>query len=154
VATATGQGTVRFRIDDLEPGEQRTVTIEFPTNFAATANGATATGDGGTQANPQNLLDGTEATNWSATGADVAGRYVTIALGQRRAIDGANVSAMLVPGNNRFVALRQFQLFACDATRERRNPTGDPAVDAGWKLFLASGPNVFPTTNPRPIVTT
>jgi extracellular elastinolytic metalloproteinase len=148
VATAPGYGHVRFRLDDLKPGETRTVTIEFGTNVASSAKGATATGDG---TNHGNLIDGTEATNWSSTPATpVLGQQVVIALNGRQAIQAANVSAMLIPGQNRFIALRQFQLWGCDAGRTQQNPTCDPAIKAGWKQFLASGPNAFPAVNPRP----
>jgi extracellular elastinolytic metalloproteinase len=149
VATAPGYGTVRFRLDDLEPGEARTVKVEFATNVAAAAQGATASGDGSEHGA---LIDGTEATNWDSTGTDdVEGRQVVIALGAVRSFRVANVSAMLVPGQNRFTALRAFELLACNAGRDSGNPTCDPAVNRGWERVMSSGPRAFPGVNPRPV---
>jgi hypothetical protein len=151
IAAAPGYGAVRFRIDDLRPGENRTVTIEFPTNVASIANGSTATGDGTTQ---QALIDDTEGTNWSSTaGQPVQGQRVLITLGGgRQSFTALNASALIGPGQNRFTALRQFEVLACDATsRPNPNPTCDPAVSAGWKKVLTSEPDAFPSVNPRPI---
>jgi extracellular elastinolytic metalloproteinase len=151
IANAPGYGHVRFRVRDLGVGENRVVRIEFPTNFASVTQGATAAAGPGTQQNPQNLIDDTEGTNWGATAADVGGRYVTFNLGGRKSIQEVNVSAMLVPGQNRFTALRSFRMFACDTTRARRNTTCDPAVDMDWDLLMASGPKAFPSVSPRPL---
>jgi hypothetical protein len=153
VANAPGYGHVRFRIDDLRPGEKRTVTIEFATNVASTSQGAVASGDGTDFAS---LIDDTEATNWESTNAPVQGRQVLIALNGRQSFTAASVSAMLRPttaGQNRFTALRQFELLACDTTARRSpNPTCDPANADGWKLVLRSERDAFPGGNPRPIV--
>ena len=46
VAKAPGQGFVRFWVRQLQPGENRTITIRFAENWSAAANGATAAGDG------------------------------------------------------------------------------------------------------------
>jgi hypothetical protein len=150
VANAPGYGIVRFRIDDLRPGETRNVTIEFGTNYASASQGATATGDG---TNQQNLLDDSESTNWGLTGADVQGRQVTIKLGGTSpvAFDTVNVSAMLVPGQNRFTALRQFELDACTAGASSGNPTCDGTVASGWTRILVSEDDAFPAANPRPV---
>jgi hypothetical protein len=149
VATAPGYGTVRFRLDDLKPGETRTMRVEFATNVAASANGATASGDG---AEHGALIDGTEGTNWDSTGTtDVAGRQVVIALGASKSFRFANISAMLVPGQNRFTALRAFEILACNAGKDRSNPTCDPAISRGWDRVMSSGPNAFPGVNPRPV---
>ena len=149
VATAPGHGAVRFRLDDLKPGETRTVKVEFATNVAASAQGATASGDG---TNHGNLIDGTEGTNWTSTGTtSVEGRQVVIALGAAKSFRVANVSAMLVPGQNRFTALRAFELLACNAGKDRSNLSCDPAIKRGWDRVMSSGPNSFPSVNPRPI---
>jgi hypothetical protein len=79
----------------------------------------------------------------------VAGAQVTIALDGQRQIGRAQVSAMLLPGQNRFTALRQFDLYACTAGNPD-NPTCDGATDAGWERFLRSHPDAFPAPNPRP----
>jgi hypothetical protein len=284
VARADGYGHVRFFVRNLQPGEDRTITIHFPTNVASSAQGATASGDG---TGHTDLIDDTEETNWQsapdlpnvvvvdppssaagqygAAGADfgpsptddgfagdivlvndgsadptlgcepliglpagaialidrgvcpftqkvanaqaagagavivannapgapftmggadptiqipsvmvsladgnaikaglpatgtvasapsrpVAGAQVTIALDGQRQIGRAQVSAMLLPGQNRFTALRQFDLYACTAGNPD-NPTCDGATDAGWERFLRSHPDAFPAPNPRP----
>ncbi|MPZ26048.1 MAG: hypothetical protein GEV12_06265 [Micromonosporaceae bacterium] len=284
VAQAEGYGHVRFFVDGLEPGEDRTIRIHFPTNLASASQGATATGDGFRQAD---LIDDTEATNWqtaptfpnlvtvdppsaaagsySAAGADfgpaptaagfagqvvlvddgsanptegcgpvaplpagaialidrgtcpftqkvanaqaagagaaivansepgdpftmggadpsieipsvmvsqadggtlqaglpatatvaafaaepVGGSQVTIALDGAQQIRLAKASAMLLPGQNRFTALRQFELYACTAGGGP-NPTCDGGTDAGWQRFLGSQQNAFPGANQRP----
>ena len=146
VARAAGYGHVRFRIDDLRPGENRVVTIEFPRNVASAAAGATASGDGTGQAN---LIDETEGTQWTSTGTtDVAGRQVLITLAGKQTFRFVKVSALLGPGQNRFTALRSFELFACDASK---GATCDPASPANWKRVLTSQGNAFPSVNPRPI---
>jgi len=144
-AHAPGYGHVRFRVSGLEAGETRNITIRFPTNVASTTNGAVATGDG---ANHVNLIDDTEGTNWGSTGAPAQGRQVLVDLGASRTFDRAKVSAMLVPGQNRFVALRAFELYACSATAA--NPC-DPSSGAGWRRILKSRQDAFPADNPRPV---
>lgn len=144
-AHAEGYGHVRFRVSGLKAGETRNVTIRFPTNWASTSKGAVATGDGVDHAN---LIDDTEGTNWGSTGAPVQGRQVLVDLGASRTFDRAKVSAMLVPGQNRFVALRAFELLACTATPA--TPC-DPASDAGWESILESEQDAFPADNPRPV---
>ena len=284
VARADGYGHVRFYIRNLKPGEDRTVTIHFPTNVASLSQGATASGDG---IRHSDLIDDTEATNWQsvfespnvvtidapstaagtygATGAafgpaldptgfagdivlvddgsalpaegcgpligfpagaialvdrgtcpftekvanaqaagavavivvnnvpgapiemggadptiqipsvmvsqedgalikaglpatgsvaatpssPVAGTSVVIALNGSQTIREAKVSAMLLPGQNRFTALRQFELYACQAGN-RANPTCDGSIDAGWHRILRSHKDAFPAPNPRP----
>jgi extracellular elastinolytic metalloproteinase len=284
VARADGYGHVRFFVDNLQPGEERTITIHMPTNVASASQGATASGDG---IRHSALIDDTEATNWQnvftlpnlvtvdppstaagtygATGADfgpaptpegfagdivvvndgsenptlgcdplvdfpsgaialvdrgvcpftqkvanaqaagagavivannapgnpinmggadptiqipsvmvslpdgntikaglpatgkvasapsepVAGTQVTIAFESEQTFNLAKVSAMLLPGQNRFTALRQFELYACTAGNPE-NPTCDGSTDAGWERFLRSGPDAFPAPNPRP----
>jgi hypothetical protein len=281
---ADGYGQVRFHVEKLEPGEERTIRIQFPTNVASLAQGATATGDGIRHAD---LIDGTEGTNWQnapaqpntvtvdppsaaagqygaagaafgpappeagfagaivlvddggesptdgcdplvalpagaialvdrgscpftqkvhnaqdagagavivannapgdpfeMTGSDpeieipsvmvslddgatikgglpatgtlasvaplpVAGSQVTIALDGTRSFRIAKASAMLLPGQNRFTALRRFALYACTAGNPA-NPTCDGSVDAGWHRFLRSHRDAFPAPNPRP----
>ena len=128
VARAPGYGHVRFRIDDLRPGENRVVTIEFPRNVASTTAGATATGDGTNQAN---LIDETEGTQWTSIGTtDVAGRQVLITLAGRQTFRVVKASALLGPGQNRFTALRSFELLACDAGKTTCDPAAPPAGSA------------------------
>jgi hypothetical protein len=284
VATAEGYGQVRFFVENLEPGEDRTITIRFPTNVASAAQGATATGDGDRHLD---LIDDTEATNWQSaptqpnqvvvdppsaaagryfaagaafgpapTDAGFAGEIVLVSDGSASptegcgpligfpagavalvdrgtcaftekvsnaqaagagavivannvagdpfemggadasieipsvmvslddgttirgglpatgtvssapstpaqgvqviiALDGeqtfrlAKASALLLPGQNRFTALREFELYACTAGNPA-NPTCDGSIDAGWKRFLRSPGDAFPAPNPRP----
>lgn len=145
IAHADGYGHVRFRVSGLSAGETRNITIRFPTNVASTHQGAVASGDG---ADHTNLIDDTEATNWGSTGAPVEGRQVLVDLGGTRTFDRAKVSAMLRPGQNRFVALRAFELYACTETPAR---PCDPAGGAGWRRILRSRDNAFPADNPRPV---
>lgn len=145
VAQAPGYGHVRFRISNLKAGEVRNVTIRFATNWASMHKGATATGDGTRHAD---LIDDTEGTNWQSTGAPVQGRQVVVELPGLRTFDLAKVSAHLLPGQNRFTALRAFELYACTATPER---PCDPADAEVWSLIHQSDPDAFPGDNPRPV---
>jgi len=147
VAKAPGQGFTRFWVRQLQPGENRTITIRFAENWSATANGAIATGDG---ADLGNLLDETEATVWSSTTGPVAGDQVTVNLGGLRDFRLAKVSALLVPGNSRFSALRQFELYACTAGGGA-NPTCDGTMAAGWTKIHTSPDDAFPGSPPRPV---
>ena len=56
---------------------------------------------------------------------------------------------MLLPGQSRFTALRQFALYACTAGNPA-NPTCDGSIEAGWEEILVSHPDSFPAPNPRP----
>jgi hypothetical protein len=283
-ARADGYGQVRFFVDDLQAGQDRTIRIEMPTNVASVAQGATASGDGIRHAD---LIDDTEGTNWQSApeqpntvtvdppsaaagqygaagaafgpapteaglageivlasdgtdtptdaceplvgfpagtialvdrgtcgftqkvsnaqaagatavivannvpgdpfemgGADasivipsvmvslddgttirdglpatgsvasagsvpVQGVQVTVALDGEQSFRLAKASAMLLPGQNRFTALRQFELYACTAGNSA-NPTCDGSTDAGWQRFLRSHRDAFPAPNPRP----
>jgi hypothetical protein len=148
VAKAPGHGFTRFWVKQLQPGENRTITIRFAENWASAANGATATGDG---VNHGNLIDETESTNWQDTTAPVAGRQVTVNLGGLQGFRLARVSAYLQPGQNRFSALRAFELYACTAGADAANPTCDGALAAGWTKILTSPDDAFPATPPRPV---
>jgi extracellular elastinolytic metalloproteinase len=148
VARANGYGLVRFHLDKLDIGGAQTVTIHFPTNVASTSKGAVATGDG---TNHVRLIDDTETTNWSSTVAPVEGKQVVVALGGERTFDVAKVSAYLVPGNNRWTAMRQFELWSCTAGADPDNPTCDGTIAAGWKRFLKSQKDAFPGQSPRPV---
>jgi hypothetical protein len=163
VASAPGYGHVRFTVQALKPGEVRHVTIHFPTNLASQSQGATATGDGQFQ---QALIDDTENTNWGETGAPVQGQQVVVKLGGGGPVTftSVNVSAMItgfataqVPGGprqqseNRFTALRAFDLYACTAGADPANPDCSGTADAGWKRILKSSDDAFPGVNPRPV---
>jgi extracellular elastinolytic metalloproteinase len=155
-AVAPGYGIVRFRVKNLQPGETRNITIHFAPNFASASRGATAVGDSlGTNTGLANVLDDDEGTNDGQTGAPAGGRWFVIQLGgvgpSGSAIRRLGVSALLVPGNNRFTALRSFDAFVCRTGRVAANPTCDGSIDAGWTRLLSAPSNAFPSVNPRPV---
>ena len=153
VAVAPGYGFVRFSLKNLMPGQTRNVTVHFETNYASASQGATIVGDTlGTNTNLGNLIDDTEATDDGQTGAPVAGRWVVVKLGTDKpvSIGTVGVSALLVPGDNRFTALRSFELYACTAGK-KANPTCDGSIDAGWTRIVTSPDDAFPSVNPRPV---
>jgi extracellular elastinolytic metalloproteinase len=156
VATAPGFGAVRFNVRDLQPGEVRNITIHFAPNFASSSQAATITGDAlGTNTNLANVQDDDEGTNDGQTDAPAQGRWFVIGLGDvnpnGNVIKRLGVSALLVPGNNRFTALRSFDAYACRAGKTAANPTCDGAIDAGWTRIVSSASNAFPSVNPRPV---
>src|SRR3954468_20349019 len=164
VANAPGYGHVRFKVDALKPGETRNIVIRFPTNYASSFQGAVATGDGIFQ---NLLIDDTENTDWDVTGRPAQGSQVVVKLGQGAPVtfQQVNVSALITgfvtrPGDpgtppqaseNRFTALRAFDLYSCTAGADDANPTCDGSNDAGWKRILRSQDDAFPGINPRPI---
>jgi extracellular elastinolytic metalloproteinase len=155
-AVAPGYGFVRFRVKNLQAGETRDITIHFATNYASTSQSATITGDSlGTNTNLQNVLDDDEATNDGQTDASAQGRWFVVHLGNvgptGSVVKRLGVSALLVPGNNRFTALRSFEAYICRAGKIAANPTCDGSIDAGWTKLLSSPADAFPSVNPRPV---
>src|SRR4051794_19698380 len=164
VANAPGYGHVRFKVEALKPGETRNIVIRFPTNYASSFQGAVATGDG---IFLNLLIDDTENTDWDVTGRPVQGSQVVVKLGQGVPVtfQQVNVSALITgfvtrPGDpgtppqaaeNRFTALRAFDLYSCTAGADGANPTCDGSNDAGWQRILRSQDDAFPGINPRPI---
>jgi extracellular elastinolytic metalloproteinase len=148
VAKAPGGGFTRFWVKQLQPGENRTITIRFADNWSSAAKGATVAGDG---APLGALIDETEDTVWSSTVGPVAGDQVTVSLGAARQIRLARVSAYLLPAHSRFSALRQFRLDACTAGANPGNPTCDGTNAAGWATFYTSPSDAFPARPPRPV---
>jgi hypothetical protein len=150
VTNAPGYGHVRFR-QTFRSGQSQTVPIRFATNVASSAQGATATGDGTGQSN---LIDDTEANQWTAEGTitsgslSVDGKKVTIDLAGSNAqsIKHVQVSAHLSAGQNRFTAVRQFELWACNGTSG-----SDCSTDAGYAKVYTSPTNAFPGDPPRPV---
>jgi extracellular elastinolytic metalloproteinase len=145
VAQADGYGHVRFRLSGLRAGETRNVTIRFPSNVASVHQGTVASGDG---VNHEQLIDDTEATNWGSAGTPVQGRQVLLELAEQSTFDRAKVSAYLQPGQNRFTALRAFELLACTASGAQ---SCDPDDHAAWELVHRSAGDAFPGDNPRPV---
>ena len=151
VARAAGFGHVRTTLT-VRAGQLRDLPVNMRFNLASSANGATATGDG---TNHAALIDDTEATNWASLGSPVAGKQVTVRLDpSRRAqtFDRIQVSAMLRqattqgdPGQNRFSALRQFELLACEA-----RGAVDCSQPAQFTSVFTSPADAFPAGVPRP----
>ena len=120
------------------------------------------------------LIDDTEATNWqtAATNVDgawsVEGKAVTIDLAgaESREIRRVQISAHLGPvfdpnarpnpadlAQNRFTALRQFEIWACDARAGGDDADDDSFCtgDDGFSLVYTSPPDAFPGDAPRPV---
>jgi hypothetical protein len=157
IAMAPGYGLLRGRVN-LHKGDHRTLEFRFATNYASANGGAVATGDtnGATPAaqaaNLRNLIDDTESTVWTTPGTvaggnlTVDGKKVTINLvgTDPVRIKTVQVSTLLGPGQNRFTALRQFQIQTCNAVK------ADCSTDAGYTNVFTSGSSAFPGDVPRP----
>jgi extracellular elastinolytic metalloproteinase len=153
LVNAQGYGHVRFHISNLRPGETRVVNAYLPTNWASRFKGATAAGDG---AFHDELIDDTEGTNWESTGAPVQGRQVLVDLGgAAHRVDAVKVSTLLQPAReprpaqNRFTALREFEVLGCDA-----DPDGDVTIGGVTYVcgtLVRSQPDAFPGKPPRPV---
>ena len=61
------------------------------------------------------------------------------------------MSAYLVSGNNRWTAMRAFELYACTAGANAANLTCDGTIAAGWSRILKSEDDAFPGAPPRPV---
>jgi extracellular elastinolytic metalloproteinase len=150
LATAPGYGFLRGR-KEFYRGESSVIEFRFAKNYAAAAQGAAASGTDGTD--QANLLDGTENTNWTAPGTVTSGtlsvdcKKVTIDLAGTAPvrIRHLNVSAMLRAGQNRFTALRQFEVWAC------RSDRADCATDGAYTKVYTSVGDAFPGNPPRPV---
>ena len=151
VATAAGFGARRFTTRFVA-GRSTPLVLNLPRNVASTAAGATVTGDG---VNLDAIADDTEATDWASLDG-VAGRQVTVDLAGTapQRVTRVNVSALLRPaidGNadpgpqNRFSALRSFQLLACNAK------AADCSTDAGFTPVFTSPADAFPAQAFRPV---
>ncbi|MFG2088476.1 M36 family metallopeptidase [Spirillospora sp. NPDC048824] len=151
---AVGEGVGHKKFTATIRGSRRTLPVAMHRNQAASANGATATGDG---LSHRALLDETEATNWQSVEAPVAGRQVTVDLAGDRPvrIGRVQVSAMLRPtvaedpegpdtSQNRFTALRAFRLLACNATK------ADCSQNTSYRTVYTSPDDAFPADRPRP----
>jgi len=157
VARGNGHGHARDTLT-VDPGVGIALEVGMPTNLASATNGATATGDG---TNLTALIDDTETTNWASLGSAVAGKQVTVELGQSEpsTIDRVQVSALLRPqlpnpnpkqpnpdpAQSRFSALRQFRILTCTAAAE-----GDCTEAGDFTEVFTSAPNAFPSVQPRP----
>ncbi len=159
VATAPGYGHVRFR-EQIRSGQNRMITLSFATNWASANAGASATGDtsgadaAAEAATLRNLIDDTESSSWATLGTitmgnlSVDGKRVTVDLAgtSARKIRHVQVSALIGPGHNRFAALRQFEIWACNA-----DEGDDCSTDAGFSPAYTSPADAFPGDPPRPV---
>ncbi|MDQ3930377.1 MAG: M36 family metallopeptidase [Chloroflexota bacterium] len=150
---AAGYGFFRFT-RTFTAGQQVTLKVSMPSNWASQAKGATARGDGVDHAK---LIDESERTDWDSEGRPVRGRSVTVNLsGGSHRVTRVQVSAMLptpreVPREtdvfeNRFTALRQFEIWACTASAANSNCTS-----GGFRRVYVSPANAFPAVRPRPM---
>jgi len=154
IARADGYGMQRFSVNVTATPRPRNLPVQMRRNVASAHNGATAAGDG---VNVDKLIDDTEATNWAALGGPVAGREVTVRLDPSRRvheISRVQVSAMLRPQittdvdngvQNRFTALRQFEILTCTASRQVACTN-----DADFTSVFVSPADAFPAVAPRP----
>jgi extracellular elastinolytic metalloproteinase len=116
----------------------------MPENLASTSSGATASGDG---VDLTNLIDDTEATQWTATGIP-AGKQVTVRLDPTKPaqqIARVEVSALIGPGQNRFSAVRQFVVLTCEA-----KGAVDCSLGSQFTPIYTSPADAFPSIRPRP----
>jgi extracellular elastinolytic metalloproteinase len=143
VARGNGFGLARFTAE-LKPGQVRDLPVNMPENLASTSSGATASGDG---VDLTNLIDDTEATQWTATGIP-AGKQVTVRLDPTKPaqqIARVEVSALIGPGQNRFSAVRQFQVLTCEA-----KGAVDCSQGSQFTPIYTSPADAFPSVRPRP----
>lgn len=146
-----GFGAARFE-RTISAGQNAVQPVQLFRNVASSASGATVTGDG---VNLARLIDDTEGTDWASVGSPVRGKSVMVALGGgRQSVSRVNVSAQLRPvivgdpdagGQNRFTAVRQFEILACDGQ------FADCSNPASFRSVLVSPANAFPAVIPRPV---
>jgi extracellular elastinolytic metalloproteinase len=132
----------------------KTVTINLDRNIAASVLGASVISATDGSMNADDLIDGTENTNWGAVTADpVDTSHPAVAVdlvGGVRTVRTVGVSALLRPESDedpdavsRFTALRKFRLEAC--------LTNCGSADAVWAPFYTSSGAAFPAARPRPV---
>ena len=154
-----GFGATRLTLT-VSAGQLRDLAVTMRENLASRTNGATASGDGTAR---EDLIDDTESTNWASLGSPVAGKQVTVRLdpsARSHTIRRVQVSALLRtsrpypapaplpnpdPGQNRFSALRSFEILACEA-----RGAVDCSQDAQFHTVFTSAPDQFPSGVPRP----
>jgi extracellular elastinolytic metalloproteinase len=153
VARGNGFGMQRFTFS-FNPGQVRDMPVNMSRNVASSASGATASGDG---VNLAELIDDTEETNWASLTGPVGGKQVTVRLDPSQAshqVRRVQVSAMLRVntgdpedngGQNRFSALRSFELWTCEA-----KGAVDCSQDSQFTRIFTSPADAFPSGVPRP----
>ncbi|MCW2794729.1 M36 family metallopeptidase [Nocardioides sp.] len=146
-------GFKRFTMT-VKAGQDRRVLVVAPHNLAAKESGAKVLKATPGSLNANQLIDGTEDTNWggvTATNVDRSHPFVAVDLsGGVHRIKRVQVSAMLNPAGggdadsgSRFTALRKFALDACVQRCSKSS--------AKWKRFYTSKSNAFPALVPRPV---
>ena len=166
LAVSPDHGSTRFTLTVPAGGEDIAVRVADDLNIASAAAGATVIGATEGSLNPEQLIDGTEATNWvgvTADNVDVSHPSVAVDLaGDTQTVRRVNVSAYLTPApatdepvplaqddpdsGSRFTALRQFALEACTADCG--------SASATWTRFYTSPADAFPSVKPRPVAPT
>lgn len=152
LAVAPGFGSVHFT-KNIGAGQRGVFPVQMFRNLASASSGASATGDG---VNLNRIVDDTETTDWASIGSPVQGKQVTVDLAGARPelVSRVQVSAMLRPaitgdpdagGQNRFTALRQFQVLSCNAAAG-----ADCSQDSAYQLVYTSPSDAFPSVRPRP----
>jgi extracellular elastinolytic metalloproteinase len=153
IAAGDGFGSLRME-RTVSANERERLTPTLLRNVASASHGATATGDGINQAR---LIDDTEGTNWASIGSPVAGKGVIVDLAGDRAqlVSRVQVSALLRPAitgdpdvgaQNRFTALRKFEVLSCDSSRGT-----DCGNAANYRKVFTSKSDAFPANVPRPV---
>ena len=137
------------------------LNVAMPSNRASGSNGSVATGDG---LNQDRLIDDTEETNWAVLSdpdGSAAGNQVTVDLaGGEQLVQRVNVSALLratddgdeqgdTGSQNRFTALRQFDIRLCTASEANGQCTNADAFDG--PAHYTSPADAFPGDVPRPL---
>jgi extracellular elastinolytic metalloproteinase len=143
VSRGNGFGEVRVTAT-LNPGQVRDLPVNMPENLASKTNGATDTGTG---TDLGNLIDDTEATQWTATGTPNA-QQATVRLDPSQSqpqVARVQVSALVGPGQSRFSALRQFAVETCLA-----KAGVDCSQDSQFTAIYTSPADAFPSIRPRP----
>jgi extracellular elastinolytic metalloproteinase len=105
---------------------------------------------GGDGSNRGNLTDDTEATAWRATSLlpGVNGLQVTAKLGGgSHVLRHLTVSAYVQLGDPRFIALRSFEIWTCQASLIDPNC----ALPASFQRIYTSPNDAFPSVRPRPL---
>jgi extracellular elastinolytic metalloproteinase len=174
IATAPGYGAVRFR-RTFTADTPAALVIRFAPNWASKSQGAKAEGTANAVISGANgatvrsraqvlssLIDDTEATDWQAAAVQsgssyvVSGRNVIVDLGggTAHAINRVQVSAELGPvfdpaagdvTQNRFTALRDFDIRACNAQ------VSDCSKASSFTRVYNSAADFFPADAPRPV---
>jgi hypothetical protein len=153
VVQADGYGMHRFT-RTLKAGSSLSLQASLPTNWASRTNGAMPSGDG---VNLDKLIDDTENTNWARLDGVQGSRVTVVLAGGPRTVRRVHVSAMLRPADandpggdtaaqNRFSALRSFEVYACNASVLNLYCT----LDTGFTRVFTSAADAFPGDVPRP----